>query len=90
MIEAQGLVKRYGSTMAVNDLSFSVRPGMVTGFLGPNGDGKTTTMRMILGLDALDRIAVSCAASYQLQRTMRLAVAAGRSPPRGLAPADCS
>jgi ABC-2 type transport system ATP-binding protein len=52
MIEAQNLVKRYGSTVAVNDLSFSVRPGMVTGFLGPNGAGKTTTMRMILGLDA--------------------------------------
>jgi ABC-2 type transport system ATP-binding protein len=52
MIEARGLVKRYGSTMAVNDLSFSIRPGMVTGFLGPNGAGKTTTMRMILGLDA--------------------------------------
>jgi ABC-type multidrug transport system ATPase subunit len=51
MIEAHGLVKRYGSTMAVNDLSFSIRPGMVTGFLGPNGAGKTTTMRMILGLD---------------------------------------
>jgi ABC-2 type transport system ATP-binding protein len=52
MIEARSLVKRYGSTMAVNDLSFSIRPGMVTGFLGPNGAGKTTTMRMILGLDA--------------------------------------
>ena len=52
MIEAHGLVKRYGTTMAVNDLSFYVRPGMVTGFLGPNGAGKTTTMRMILGLDA--------------------------------------
>jgi ABC-2 type transport system ATP-binding protein len=52
MIEARGLVKRYGSTMAVSDLSFSIRPGMVTGFLGPNGAGKTTTMRMILGLDA--------------------------------------
>ena len=39
MIEAHGLVKRYGSTMAVNDLSFSIRPGMVTGFLGPNGAG---------------------------------------------------
>ena len=52
MIEARGLVKRYGSTMAVNDLSFSIRPGLVTGFLGPNGAGKTTTMRMILGLDA--------------------------------------
>jgi ABC-2 type transport system ATP-binding protein len=52
MIEAHGLVKRYGYTMAVNDLSFSIQPGMVTGFLGPNGAGKTTTMRMILGLDA--------------------------------------
>ena len=51
MIEAHGLVKRYGSTMAVNDLSFSIRPGLVTGFLGPNGAGKSTTMRMILGLD---------------------------------------
>jgi ABC-2 type transport system ATP-binding protein len=52
MIEDRNPVKRYGSTMAVNDLSFSIRPGMVTGFLGPNGAGKTTTMRMILGLDA--------------------------------------
>jgi ABC-2 type transport system ATP-binding protein len=52
MIEARDLVKRYGSTMAVNDLSFSIRPGMITGSLGPNGAGKITTMRMILGLDA--------------------------------------
>ena len=52
MIEAHGLVKRYGSTTAVNGLSFSIRPGLVTGFLGPNGAGKTTTMRMVLGLDA--------------------------------------
>jgi ABC-2 type transport system ATP-binding protein len=51
MIEARGLVKRYGSTVAVNDLSFTIRPGLVTGFLGPNGAGKTTTMRLILGLD---------------------------------------
>jgi ABC-2 type transport system ATP-binding protein len=51
MIEARGLVKRYGQTLAVDDLSFTVRSGMVTGFLGPNGAGKTTTMRMILGLD---------------------------------------
>jgi ABC-2 type transport system ATP-binding protein len=51
MIEARNLVKRYGSAMAVNDLSFSIRPSLVTGFLGPNGAGKTT-MRMILGLDA--------------------------------------
>src|SRR6202041_2078439 len=52
MIQAQNLVKRYGPTTAVDDLSFSIRSGMVTGFLGPNGAGKTTTMRMILGLDA--------------------------------------
>jgi ABC-2 type transport system ATP-binding protein len=51
MIEAFGLTKRYGSTIAVDDLTFSVRPGAVTGFLGPNGAGKSTTMRMILGLD---------------------------------------
>jgi ABC-2 type transport system ATP-binding protein len=52
VIDAHALVKRYGATLAVDDLSFSIRPGMVTGFLGPNGAGKTTTMRMILGLDA--------------------------------------
>ncbi len=51
MIEAVGLTKRYGSTLAVDDLSFTVRPGVVTGFLGPNGSGKSTTMRLILGLD---------------------------------------
>jgi ABC-2 type transport system ATP-binding protein len=51
MIEARGLTKRYGSTLAVNDLSCTIRPGAVTGFLGPNGAGKTTTMRLILGLD---------------------------------------
>jgi ABC-2 type transport system ATP-binding protein len=52
MIEAVGLTKSYGRTLAVDDLSFTVRPGRVTGFLGPNGAGKSTTMRMILGLDA--------------------------------------
>ncbi len=51
MIEAQGLTKRYGQTTAVDDVSFTVRPGTVTGFLGPNGAGKSTTMRMIVGLD---------------------------------------
>ncbi|MGW4110611.1 ABC transporter ATP-binding protein [Actinosynnema sp. NPDC004786] len=51
MIEAVGLTKRYGKTVAVDNLSFTVRPGRVTGFLGPNGAGKSTTMRMILGLD---------------------------------------
>jgi ABC-2 type transport system ATP-binding protein len=51
MIEAEGLTKRYGDTLAVDNLSFSVAPGKITGFLGPNGAGKTTTMRLILGLD---------------------------------------
>src|SRR3954468_10350175 len=51
MIEARGLTKRYGDKVAVDGLSFTVRPGVVTGFLGPNGAGKSTTMRMILGLD---------------------------------------
>ncbi|MDX5567547.1 ABC transporter ATP-binding protein [Streptomyces sp. ID05-04B] len=51
MIELSGLTKRYGDTVAVNNLSFTVRPGIVTGFLGPNGAGKSTTMRMMLGLD---------------------------------------
>ncbi|MFF5444959.1 ABC transporter ATP-binding protein [Streptomyces sp. NPDC012888] len=51
MIEAVGLTKRFGAKTAVDQLSFQVRPGLVTGFLGPNGSGKSTTMRMILGLD---------------------------------------
>ena len=45
MIEAQHLTKRYGTTVAVDEASFTVRPGRVTGFLGPNGAGKSTTMR---------------------------------------------
>jgi ABC-2 type transport system ATP-binding protein len=51
MIEAKELTKRYGEKTAVDGLTFTVRPGIVTGFLGPNGAGKSTTMRMILGLD---------------------------------------
>lgn len=53
-IEVRGLRKRYRSTVAVDDLSFTVEPGIVTGFVGPNGAGKSTTMRIILGLDAAD------------------------------------
>jgi ABC-2 type transport system ATP-binding protein len=52
VIEATGLTKDYGAKRAVDGLSFTVRPGVVTGFLGPNGSGKSTTMRLILGLDA--------------------------------------
>ena len=51
MIRIDHLTKRYGATLAVNDLDFEVKPGVVTGFLGPNGSGKSTTMRIILGLD---------------------------------------
>lgn len=51
MIKARALTKRFGDVVAVNDLSFDVEPGRVTGFLGPNGSGKTTTMSMIMGLD---------------------------------------
>jgi ABC-2 type transport system ATP-binding protein len=52
VIEARRLTKRYGDKVAVDDLTFTVNPGVVTGFLGPNGAGKSTTMRMIMGLDA--------------------------------------
>ena len=48
---SRGLTKRYGKTLAVDSLSFDVRPGQVTGFLGPNGSGKSTTMRLVMGLD---------------------------------------
>ncbi|MFE6050699.1 ATP-binding cassette domain-containing protein [Kitasatospora sp. NPDC056446] len=52
MIEVRDLTKRYGATLAVAGLTFTARPGQVTGFLGPNGSGKSTTLRMVLGLDA--------------------------------------
>lgn len=54
MIEARGLTKRYGRNVAVADLSFTVRPGQVTGFLGRNGSGKSTALRLIMGLDRAD------------------------------------
>ena len=50
-IEVAGLRKRFGSTTALDGMTFTVTPGQVTGFVGPNGAGKSTTMRMILGLD---------------------------------------
>jgi ABC-2 type transport system ATP-binding protein len=53
-IEVTGLRKRFGRTVALDGMSFTVRPGQVTGFVGPNGAGKSTTMRVILGLDAPD------------------------------------
>ncbi|HEY8371333.1 MAG TPA: ABC transporter ATP-binding protein [Pseudonocardiaceae bacterium] len=73
MIEAVGLTKRYGKTTAVNDLSFTVRPGRVTGFLGPNGAGKSTTMRMILGLDRPDggHVLINGKRYHELDRPLR-------------------
>jgi ABC-2 type transport system ATP-binding protein len=53
-VEVLGLRKRYGPTMALDGMTFSVRPGQVTGFVGPNGAGKSTTMRVVLGLDSAD------------------------------------
>src|SRR3954468_6583499 len=53
-IEVSGLRKRFGPAVALDGLSFTVRPGQVTGFVGPNGAGKSTTMRVIVGLDAVD------------------------------------
>jgi ABC-2 type transport system ATP-binding protein len=53
-IEVEHVTKRYGATLALDDLSFAVRPGLVTGFVGPNGAGKSTTIRVILGLAAPD------------------------------------
>src|ERR1700761_8540444 len=53
-IECEGLRKRFGPALALDGMSFTVKPGQVTGFVGPNGAGKSTTMRVILGLDAPD------------------------------------
>ena len=72
-IEATNLTKRYGETLAVDDLTFEVRPGCVTGFLGPNGAGKSTTMRMIMGLDSPDdgSVAVNGHSYHELKSPLR-------------------
>jgi ABC-2 type transport system ATP-binding protein len=68
-IEVAGLRKRFGSTLALDGMSFAVQPGQVTGFVGPNGAGKSTTMRVILGLDAADEgTALIGGAPYQRLR----------------------
>jgi ABC-2 type transport system ATP-binding protein len=68
-IEVRGLRKRFGPTRALDGVSFTVRPGHVTGFAGPNGSGKTTTMRVILGLDAADDgTALVCGRPYRSLR----------------------
>ncbi|MER6947596.1 ATP-binding cassette domain-containing protein [Nonomuraea sp. NPDC000554] len=73
MIEVRGLSMRYGRTLAVNDLTFTVQPGLVTGFLGPNGAGKSTTMRAVLGLEipAAGEALVDGRAYASLRRPMR-------------------
>jgi ABC-2 type transport system ATP-binding protein len=73
MIEAHGLTKRYGTKLAVDDVTFTVRPGIVTGFLGPNGAGKSTTMRMIMGLDRPTAGSVTVNGSPYAQHTRPLA-----------------
>jgi ABC-2 type transport system ATP-binding protein len=70
MITARGLTKHYGRTVAVRDLTFTVRPGVVTGFLGPNGAGKSSTMRMLTGLDRPD--AGQATLNGRLYRELRL------------------
>ncbi len=72
-IEARGLTKRYGGKLAVDALSFDIRPGYVTGFLGPNGAGKSTTMRMIMGLDTPDAgtVTVNGLRYHDLRRPLR-------------------
>jgi ABC-2 type transport system ATP-binding protein len=72
MIEARAVTKRYGDKTAVDDLTFTVRPGVVTGFLGPNGAGKSTTMRMILGLDAPTSGAVTVNGKHYAEHTAPL------------------
>jgi ABC-2 type transport system ATP-binding protein len=73
MIEAVGLTKRYDDKLAVDQLSFTVKPGQVTGFLGPNGAGKSTTMRMILGLDTptAGKVTIDGKAAVELDNPMR-------------------
>jgi ABC-2 type transport system ATP-binding protein len=76
-IEVRGLHKRYGRTVAVDGLSFAVKPGEVTGFVGPNGAGKSTTMRLILGLDSPDEgEALVGGAAYRSLRTPLVKVGA--------------
>jgi ABC-type glutathione transport system ATPase component len=72
-IEAGNLTKRYGENLAVDDLTFEVKPGCVTGFLGPNGAGKSTTMRLIMGLDSPDggSVAVNGRSYHELRWPLR-------------------
>ncbi len=86
MIEVTALTKRYGTKTAVEDLTFTVRGGLVTGFLGPNGSGKTTTMRMILGLDAPTRGSVTVNGRPYREHTAPLREMGGMLDPRAVHP----
>src|SRR5215469_14392635 len=86
MIEIHALTKRYGATTAVSDLTFTVRPGTVTGFLGPNGAGKTTTMRMILGLDQPTSGSVAVNGRPPRMHTAPLRELGGMLDPRAVQP----
>jgi ABC-2 type transport system ATP-binding protein len=83
VIDVQNLTKRYGRTTAVDGLSFSVRPGQVTGFLGPNGAGKSTTMRVMLGLDrpSAGRVLIDGSPFERLASPMRRVGALLEVPP---------
>ena len=81
MIEIREITKRFGSTVAVDDLSFDVHPGRVTGFLGPNGSGKSTTMRCMLGLDRFERGTTRSTASSTASSTGRCTRSARCSTP---------
>ena len=87
MIEISELTKTYGSTTAVSGLTFTVRPGVVTGFLGPNGAGKSTTMRMILGLDEPDSGSVLVNGRPPRSHPAPLHEAGGMLDPRAVHPA---
>jgi len=87
MIEINAVTKRYGSTTAVSGLTFTVRPGVVTGFLGPNGAGKTTTMRMILGLDEPTSGAVTVNGRAPRAHAAPLREVGGMLDPRAVHPA---
>src|SRR5215468_8104806 len=85
-IEVRALTKRYGATTAVSDLTFTVRPGVVTGFLGPNGAGKSTTMRMILGLDEPDSGSVTVGGRPPRAHSAPLREVGGMLDPRAVHP----
>ena len=87
MIEIHALTKTYGTTTAVSDLTFTVRPGIVTGFLGPNGAGKSTTMRMILGLDEPTSGTVLVNGSQPRDHAAPLHEVGGMLDPRAVHPA---